>query len=166
VVDVIAVSWPSEPERRRRANDDGLPSMLLVEPGTEPPEDMGDLEDWIRVPYDPVEFLTRSGHLLRRWRRRNAFEPVLETESGILRVGSRWIDLTSSQVATMQLLLDAHGQIVSPEQIRAAAWPGEAPSPNAVKLHVLRLRDRLVPVGLELRTLRQRGFLLERHIES
>ena len=54
MVDVVAVSWPSEPERRRRAIDDGLPSMLLVEPGTEPPEDMGDLEDWIRVELDLV----------------------------------------------------------------------------------------------------------------
>ena len=36
-----------------------------------------------------------------------------------------------------------------------------APTRNALDVHVLRLRRRLAPLGLEIRTVRSRGYLLQ-----
>ena len=43
----------------------------------------------------------------------------------------------------------------------AAGWPGGTPGRNALDVHVLRLRRRLEPVRLAIRTVRSRGYLLE-----
>ncbi|HEX2272971.1 MAG TPA: helix-turn-helix domain-containing protein, partial [Acidimicrobiales bacterium] len=42
-----------------------------------------------------------------------------------------------------------------------AVWPGQAPGRNALDVHILRLRRRLRPLGLAIRTVRSRGYLLE-----
>lgn len=44
---------------------------------------------------------------------------------------------------------------------RRAVWPGQAPGRNALDVHILRLRRRLLPLGLAIRTVRSRGYLLE-----
>jgi DNA-binding winged helix-turn-helix (wHTH) protein len=41
-------------------------------------------------------------------------------------------------------------------------WPGSAPGRNVLDVHVLRLRRRLAPLGLAIRTVRSRGYMLER----
>jgi DNA-binding response OmpR family regulator len=50
---------------------------------------------------------------------------------------------------------------VSRDALARAGWPDGAPGRNALDVHVLRLRRRLVPVGLVIRTVRSRGYLLE-----
>jgi DNA-binding response OmpR family regulator len=42
-----------------------------------------------------------------------------------------------------------------------AGWPDGAPGRNALDVHVLRLRRRVAPLGLAIRTVRSRGYLLE-----
>ena len=39
--------------------------------------------------------------------------------------------------------------------------PGTAPGRNVLDVHVLRLRRRLAPLGLAIRTVRSRGYMLE-----
>ena len=41
------------------------------------------------------------------------------------------------------------------------AWPDGTPTRNALDVHVLRFRRRVAPIGLELRTVRARGYLLQ-----
>jgi DNA-binding response OmpR family regulator len=41
------------------------------------------------------------------------------------------------------------------------AWPTGVPTRNALDVHVLRLRRRIAPVGLEIRTVRSRGYLMQ-----
>ena len=41
------------------------------------------------------------------------------------------------------------------------AWPNGAPTRNALDVHILRLRRRIAPLGLEVRTVRSRGYLLQ-----
>ena len=53
------------------------------------------------------------------------------------------------------------GAVVSRSELLAAGWPEGAPGRNALDVHVLRLRRRLVPVRLAIRTVRSRGYLLE-----
>ena len=58
--------------------------------------------------------------------------------------------------------MDRVGAVVSRDALAKAGWPAGAPGRNALDVHVLRLRRRLEPVGLAIRTVRSRGYLLER----
>ena len=51
--------------------------------------------------------------------------------------------------------------VVSRDALARAGWPEGAPGRNALDVHVLRLRRRLAPLGLAIRTVRSRGYLLE-----
>ena len=51
--------------------------------------------------------------------------------------------------------------VVSRESLSTAGWPDGAPGRNALDVHVLRLRRRLAPLSLVIRTVRSRGYLLE-----
>jgi DNA-binding response OmpR family regulator len=57
--------------------------------------------------------------------------------------------------------VDRFGAVVGREALARAGWPEGAPGRNALDVHVLRLRRRLVTVGLSIKTVRSRGYLLE-----
>jgi DNA-binding response OmpR family regulator len=58
-------------------------------------------------------------------------------------------------------MLDKLGAVVTREALSRAGWPAGAPGRNALDVHVLRLRRRVAPLGLVIRTVRSRGYLLE-----
>jgi DNA-binding winged helix-turn-helix (wHTH) protein len=58
-------------------------------------------------------------------------------------------------------MLDRFGSVVSREALTKAGWPTGTGGRNALDVHVLRLRRRLDGVGLAIRTVRARGYLLE-----
>lgn len=58
-------------------------------------------------------------------------------------------------------LVDRFGAVVSRDALARAGWPSGAPGRNALDVHVLRRRRRLVPLALAIRTVRSRGYLLE-----
>jgi two-component system, OmpR family, response regulator len=59
-------------------------------------------------------------------------------------------------------LLERFGAVVSRDLLARSGWPGGSPGRNALDVHVLRLRRRLAPLRLAIRTVRSRGYLLER----
>ena len=63
-------------------------------------------------------------------------------------------------------LLDRFGAVVSREQLAKTGWPRGAPGRNALDVHMLRLRRRIAPVGLAIKTVRSRGYLLEADSEA
>ena len=60
-----------------------------------------------------------------------------------------------------EALIGRFGAVVSRDALARAGWPGGAPGRNALDVHVLRLRRRLDGLGLVIRTVRSRGYLLE-----
>jgi DNA-binding response OmpR family regulator len=58
-------------------------------------------------------------------------------------------------------LLDRFAAVVGREALARAGWPSGAPGRNALDVHILRIRRRLAPLGLAIRTVRSRGYLLE-----
>jgi DNA-binding response OmpR family regulator len=63
-------------------------------------------------------------------------------------------------------LLDRFGSVVSRDALSKAGWPNGTGGRNALDVHVLRLRRRLDAVGLAIRTVRARGYLLEVGVPS
>jgi DNA-binding response OmpR family regulator len=159
-MDVVLVRWPAEEDRRVRLADEGVPRLLLVEDAAAPPVAIDDLEDWIRVPADEVDLHARVENLNRRSRSRVAGNPELD-EDGVLRVGAGWVPLPPVEARLTNALIERFGAVVSREALARAGWPDGAPGRNALDVHVLRLRRRVAPLGLAIRTVRSRGYLLE-----
>jgi DNA-binding response OmpR family regulator len=82
-------------------------------------------------------------------------------DDGVIRHNGLWASLPPVEARITRLLLDRLGAVVSRESLSRAGWPEGAPGRNALDVHVLRLRRRLVQVGLAIRTVRSRGYLLE-----
>jgi DNA-binding response OmpR family regulator len=159
-MDVVLVRWPSDQAARDRLAGENVPRLLLVEGDVGPPAVDDDLEDWIRVPADEVDLHARVEALERRARARTAGVPELD-DDGVLRVSGAWVPLPPVEARLTAALLDRYGAVVSREALARAGWPDGAPGRNALDVHVLRLRRRVGPLGLAIRTVRSRGYLLE-----
>ena len=153
--------WPLEAERRRALAAVQAPRLLLVEGGAPAPEPEDCLEDWMRVPASEADLRVRAEALARRARAHVSAVPVLDAD-GLLRFGGDWVPLPPVEARLMGALLDHFGAVVHRETLARAGWPQGAPGRNALDVHVLRLRRRLSPVALAIRTIRSRGYLLER----
>ena len=163
--------WPEEESRRTRIRQAGEPRLLLVADGEDPPP-VGDcLEDWIRVPAAENEVKARVDALAVRSLAHHATNghdgdsgppagPELD-DFGVLRVNGSWVALPPLEARLAEALLERFGAVTSRELLIRAGWPSGAPGRNALDVHVLRLRRRLTPVGLVIRTVRSRGYLME-----
>ena len=161
-VDVVLLRWPIERGRRELLVETGQPRLLLVEGDEPPPVVADDMEDWIRMPAGDLDVQARVETLRRRSRRgRLAAVPELD-DDGLLRVDDRWVSLPPVEARLTGALLDRFGAVVSREALAHAGWPHGAPGRNALDVHMLRLRRRVSPLALSIRTVRSRGYLLER----
>ncbi|MEO6122011.1 MAG: helix-turn-helix domain-containing protein [Acidimicrobiales bacterium] len=160
-MDVTVLRWPSEDDRRTALAAVRAPRILLVEGSAPPPDALDCLEDWVRVPASDDEMRARVATLVRRASEHVAAVPVLD-DDGVLRVGSTWVSLPPVESRLATALLDRFGAVVSRDSLGRAGWPTGAPGRNALDVHMLRLRRRVAPVALAIRTVRSRGYLLER----
>jgi hypothetical protein len=158
-VDVVLLRWPAEHARRDELHEQRCPRLLLVEDGV-PPVPADDLEDWIRVPAGEDDLTVRVDGLRRRIRERAQPVPELDGD-GVLRLDGLWVSLPPVEARLTAALLDRYGAVVSRDNLARAGWPGGAPGRNALDVHMLRLRRRLSPLALAIRTVRSRGYLLE-----
>jgi DNA-binding response OmpR family regulator len=160
-MDVVTLRWPLETERRAALAAAQAPRLLLVEGGSPAPQTEDCLEDWLRVPASEDDLRARAEALALRARTHLPTVPLLDKD-GVLRFGSAWVPLPPVECRLMDALLERFGAVVHRETLARAAWPDGAPGRNALDVHVLRLRRRLLPVALAIRTIRSRGYLLEK----
>lgn len=158
--EVPLLRWPAEEPQRQRLAAAGAPRLLLLTADHPPPDDWDELEDWIREPVDLDELEVRRQTVRSRAelaRRRPWFD-----DAGLLRAGDGWVDLSPGQVPIARLLVDRLDCVVHHEELVAAcAAAGVSTHATALKAAVGRLERRLAPVGLRLRSIRGRGYLLE-----
>ena len=159
-VDVTLLPWPDDDEVRWRLSKAGGPRLLLIADGHAPPPPADCLEDWIRVPADEEEMRARVEALTVRMGAHRHAIPLLDPD-GVLRYGDRWTALPPLESRLTETLLSRFGAVASRETLIRAGWPCGAPGRNALDVHVLRLRRRLSPLALAIRTVRSRGYLLE-----
>ncbi len=159
-MDVVLVRWPDDGDRRELLATDGIPRLLLLRDGVDPPPAPDCLEDWVRVPADEHEVRCRVDALHRRAQHHQTDRPLLD-EHGVLRYSGRWVSLPPVEARLTTAMLDRFGSVVSREALTKAGWPTGTGGRNALDVHVLRLRRRLDGVGLAIRTVRARGYLLE-----
>ena len=159
-MEVVLVRWPHEEARRNLLMQAGSPRLLLVEPDHAPPDSEDCLEDWVRVPASDEDVKARVAGLAARHRSHSSEVPEVD-DDGVLRLGARWVALPPVEARLTAALLDRFGAVVSRGALARAGWPQGAPRRNALDVHVVRMRRRLASVGLSIRTVRSRGYLLE-----
>jgi DNA-binding response OmpR family regulator len=158
-MEVELVRWPAESSRRAALARDDVPRLLLVEEGVPPaPDDC--LEDWLRVPASESDVAARIEGLKLRVGQHGREAAELD-ENGVLRFSGRWVSLPPVEARVMTALLDRQGAVVSRDALARSGWPDGAPGRNALDVHVLRLRRRIDGIGLAIKTVRSRGYLLE-----
>lgn len=154
------VRWPGERREREELARLGRARLLLVDDATAPPIAADPLEDWVRVSDADLDVRARLEGLRLRLEQTLELVPELD-DDGVLRFGERWAPLPPVEARLTSALVSRFGAVVSRDDLAAAGWPDGAPGRNALDVHVLRLRRRLRPVRLAIRTVRSRGYLLE-----
>lgn len=158
---VALVRWPADDAERRSLAARGRPRLLLVGEGAPAPVCEDPLEDWVRLPAADDDVGARVTALVRRSATLvTPDRPVIDAD-GVVRLGERWAALPPVEARLMTALVDRFGAVVHRDDLAAAGWPDGLPGRNALDVHVLRLRRRIAPVGLVIRTIRARGYLLE-----
>ena len=165
MTDVVLVRWPEEREQVERLRASGTPRLLLVGDEVAAPKPFDALEDWIRLPAVDGDVRARANTLAARARARDAVERPSIDEDGILRYRGRWITLSRVERALARALVDRFTAVVRRDTLGQVAWPSGESSRNALDVHMVRLRRRLLTVGLEVRTVRARGYLLQPHTD-
>lgn len=156
--------------RRLRARKCALPVLILTaQDGIEDRVrglDAG-ADDYLTKPFAAVELLARVGALARRSRGqsslRREFGPLsIDDEAHRAWLHGQPLDLPQREWAILGFLLDNPEKVLSKERIVAAvcSWDQDM-SVNAVEVYVSRLRTKLEPAGIRIRTIRGLGYMLE-----
>jgi len=156
---VVLIRWPGEHDRLEAARAAGEPRLLLVETTTDPPSTVDPLEDWVRVDEDPGDVQARVLVLARRGDGRGEAPTV--DDDGLLHYRGRWVALSPLEATIARALVDRFGAVVGRDVLARRAWPGGAPTRNALDVQMVRFRRRVEPLGLEVRTVRSRGYLFQ-----
>jgi two-component system OmpR family response regulator len=124
-------------------------------------------DDYLAKPFAMAELGARVRALLRRAQMRlspRITHGPLSMDKAARRayLAGEPLDLTAREWAVLEVLLQKVEKIVSKDGIInwVAGWDGEL-SPNAVEVYVSRLRAKLEPAGIRIRTVRGFGYMLE-----
>ena len=123
-------------------------------------------EDYLTKPFSVTEFEARVRALLRRIVPTAARWTVaglsVDVAAKRVRVHDNPVDLTPREWALLELFLTRPGRVLSKEQIGESLFSfDEHLSPNAIEVHVSRLRAKIEPAGVHIRTVRGFGYLWE-----
>lgn len=151
--------WPDEQVRRDELATRGHARLLVLEFGASPPVSSDPLEDWARCSDSDLDVQARIVGLRKRMERAGAMIPRID--DNIIRFDDRWVALPPIETRLADLLVQRFGAVVARADLIAVGWPQTPPHRNALDVHVLRLRRRLEPLRLGIRTVRSRGYALE-----
>jgi two-component system OmpR family response regulator len=125
-------------------------------------------DDYLTKPFDLPEFEARVRALVRRGHRSGSAELRhgrirLDTAGRRLYCENVPIDLSLRELALIEVLMLREGRVVTKEQMvdHLYGWREEVGT-NAIEVYIHRLRRKLEPVGVNIRTVRGMGYLLDK----
>jgi len=161
--------------RRLRSQAEGVPVLLLT--GRDAVDDRVhglDLgaDDYVAKPFAVSEVAARVRALIRRSQAHAGPKVVhgpltLDTVARRAFLNDAPLELAGREWAVLEVLLAKVERVVSKDAIiQAVANWGEELSLNAIEVYVSRLRAKLEPAGIRIRTVRGFGYMLEDYKEK
>lgn len=154
---VALLRWPEDAASVESLRAAGTPRLLVVSPDAPAPDSIECDEDWIRLPASDEDMRIRMQAVAMR-SSRHTTGPALMGD-GRIRFRGRWVALSDHEEAVARTLASHFGEVVDQETLAASISPPL--SANAVRIQIMRLRARLGTLGLELRSVRGHGYVLE-----
>ena len=156
--------------RNLRGRGDNTPVLLLTARGETKDRVAGlDLgaDDYLVKPFETDELEARLRALFRRCQSAKAiYDEVgsLRFDRGARRLssGDATVDLPRRELAVFECLVDRRGQLVSKAMLADHVYgTGADIEEKVVEIYISRLRKRLEPFGVRIKTARGLGYLLE-----
>ena len=125
-------------------------------------------DDYITKPFHLSELEARVRALIRRAHAGSTSELVhgrlrLDMAGRRLFCDDQPMDLSARELAVLELLLLRAGKVVTKQQIVDSLYGWEdVSSSNAIEVFVYRLRKKLEASGVDIRTIRGMGYLIEK----
>jgi DNA-binding response OmpR family regulator len=160
--DVRILRWPQQSGEATALAKSGTPRLLLVEPDADPPVISDWRVDWVRLPADERDVAARVLGLTRRTR---PVDPPRVDGHDRLVFSGAWVALSPIEARLAAVLSSRFETVVTLQQLCEHGWD-ETPKLNALRVHLTRLRRRIGPLGLELRTVRSKGFVLQPSVRN
>ena len=135
----------------------GTPRLLAVAPDAPPPVADDCDEDWIRLPASDDDVTARLRAVAAR-SARHATAPTVKGD-GRISFRGRWEPLSDTEEAVAGALVARFGEVVDTGTLARTVDPPL--TGNAVRIQIMRLRSRVRGLGLEVRTVRSHGYVLE-----
>jgi DNA-binding response OmpR family regulator len=156
--------------RRLRARQVQTPVLVITARGDVAAKveglDQG-ADDYLSKPFALTELEARVRALLRRSQGRatgliECGTLVLDTRARRASIGGADLELPRRELCLLEILMTRAGNVVSKEQIASQLFSfDDEVGPNAIEIYVSRLRKKLRPAGIEIRTIRGLGYLLQ-----
>jgi DNA-binding response OmpR family regulator len=159
--------------RRLRSEGNSVPILMLTARSTVP-DRIGGLDagadDYLVKPFSLGELAARLRALGRRGKTTpqviEAGPLQLDTGAREARVNGSPVELTGTEFALLEYLMQNVGQVLSRDQLREEVWgEGFEPASNVVDIYVHYVRRKLKAAGLEadpIRTVRGLGYAFRR----
>jgi len=129
-------------------------------------------DDYMIKPFDLPELEARVRALIRRGQSGGPSvlshgTLVLDTAGRRATMGGEPLDLSARELGVLEVLMMRAGRVVNKEQLaeQLYGWDEEVGA-NAIEVYVHRLRRKLEPAGVSIRTIRGLGYLLEKDPNS
>jgi len=155
--------------RRLRSGGKTMPTLILTARCTVNDKvkalDLG-ADDFLSKPFEPAELAARCRALMRR--SSGALDGIIKLNrlnvdlpGKRLSIDGAEVELTAREWLLLECLVRRIGQVVSKERVQQAlAAPEHDITPNAIEVHVSRLRAKLGEAAV-IRSLRGLGYRLE-----
>ncbi len=158
---VAILRWPEEAGSLERWRAVGIPRLLLVAPDASAPDVSDCNDDWIRMPADDADVRIRASAVAKRAARHSPRPEV--NGDGRIKFRGHWAPLSPTEESVARVLADHFGDVLDRAAIEVAASCDSRPNPNpnTIRVHITRLRQRIGPLGLVVRTVHGRGYVME-----